>query len=264
MLGEDAHISLTIVCLIFSLLFFLFGLAVLLWSRKRHRHTLQEDGEAPSEPLLRSGEQDIVGEALVAERRRIARELHDGPLQLLYAIGLRLESICSVEGLSPEEKDEARSVLSSLGEAMTEIRGLVMDLKTERTDQLLHERLAELAEKMQQSTSIPIEYRASTVVDKALPAAQVNHLYLVAQECLSNAIRHSNAQRICLVLSDTADEVRVAVSDDGRGFVPAAVGEGHQGLRNMRERARLLRGDLVIQSAPGSGTTVQLRVPKEG
>lgn len=208
--------------------------------------------------------QQVAATGIADERRRIARELHDGPVQWLYAIALRLESrIGPAEGLSEAERDEVRHLLEMIRRVMADIRIYVMNLEKDVT-QSLPDLLGTLVDEMQGATSVPLGFETEAMGQVALSAAQADHLLQLAREALSNAIRHSSATHIGVALRREGTGLELAVCDDGQGFDPTRVGQGHHGMRNMRERARLLQATLHIESTPGAGTVVRLKVPSEG
>jgi two-component system sensor histidine kinase UhpB len=182
-----------------------------------------------------------------AERRRIALELHDEVGQALTAAMLRLDSA---------EVDEAREGLRA---ALEEVREIARRLRPEALDDLgLTNALRALVATLGRGAHLDV----TPQIDPGLPsltAEQELVVYRVAQEALTNAVRHSNAATVRFRLEAGEQEVILSVEDDGEGFASAA-SEG-SGLRGMRERALLVRGRLEIDSAPARGTSVRLRVP---
>ncbi len=96
---------------------------------------------------------------------------------------------------------------------------------------------------------------------RPLPARVEVGLYRIAQEALTNVIRHADARRVALRLISTPDQVQLEVEDDGRGFDPTDVGQNRYGLTGMSERAKLLAGSFELESCPGEGTRVEVVVP---
>jgi two-component system, NarL family, sensor histidine kinase UhpB len=182
------------------------------------------------------------------ERRRIALELHDEVGQALTAAMLRLDTA---------EVEEARE---GLREALEEVREIARRLRPEALDDLgLRNALRALVASMARTARLDV----NPEIDAALPeltAAQELVVYRVAQEALTNAVRHSEAASIRFSLAVRGGEVVLAVEDDGRDFDADGDGEG-SGIRGMRERALLVRAQLEIHATPGHGTAVRLRVP---
>jgi two-component system sensor histidine kinase UhpB len=182
------------------------------------------------------------------ERRRIALELHDEVGQALTAAMLRLDGA---------EVEEARE---GLREALEEVREIARRLRPEALDDLgLRNALRALVASMARSARLEVTPEIAPALPE-LTAEQELVVYRVAQEALTNAIRHSDATTIRFSLTSGAGEVVLAVEDDGRGFDLGPRGEG-SGIRGMRERALLVRARLEVDSAPGRGTAVRLRVP---
>lgn len=189
------------------------------------------------------------------ERRRIARELHDGVGQMLTALSLRLEAA------QPTPRDEANLAEARrlAADALGETRRLANRLRPARLDQVgLVGALRDLAEHAGIAVDVDV---APEVDDRRLDPAATGEAYRVVQEALSNVARHAGVDRAWIGLDLVGGWLRLRVVDEGQGFdVAAATGSG-LGLVGMQERAVLLGGSLVIDSAPGSGTTVELLVP---
>jgi signal transduction histidine kinase len=200
---------------------------------------------------------------LLADRERIGRELHDGTIQSLYAAGLRLEDAYHTVLESPEEAQrKIRGVMESLNQVIQEIRAYIFDLQQMGTQDSLVRRLTDLVSELRLNTLLEIDLRIQGPRCPVPPERAVQ-LYLIAQEALSNVVRHARARRVSVRLDFDADLLRLTVKDDGCGFSPETVlGERRgMGLNNMRERAVLLGGQLHIDSRPGGGTCVQVEVP---
>lgn len=207
--------------------------------------------------------------AAVEERNRLAREIHDTLAQSLAALALKLEATDALWAEKPARaREQLRRALELTREALAEARHSVEDLRAPSLQQRsLQEALAELVRELGADTEI----KGRT----DLPSGELGFtarleagLYRVAQEALSNVRKHARARRVWLKLSRDESSVTLDVRDDGVGFDPdqlgdPAVDQGHYGLVGMRERARLLGGQLTIASAPGKGTRLTVRVPLE-
>lgn len=212
-------------------------------------------------------EDDSEAQAVRSERERIARELHDGALQSLYALGLGLESaVCLAEGVPPSVRDQTREILNALQAAMSDIRRHVMDLKSSGASAPLHERLADIVAKMQQATDAVVELRATPVATSECGATEADHICQIVREALSNALRHGKPEHVTVDMVRAGGSIQLTVGDDGGGFVPPtqAAGSAHHGLENMRQRAEILGGTLDVHTTPGVGTTVSLQLPLKG
>jgi len=191
------------------------------------------------------------------ERARVARDLHDEVNQSLTGLLLRLEA--AREAAPPELEDELAETKALANQAMGELLSLARQLRPTALDDLglaaaIEGQVGRLGGEIETSLEIDGDFS-----DLGGDAQLV--VYRVAQEALSNAARHSAAQRVEVRLRRTeAGGVLLEVSDDGRGF---AFDESERGLGigGMRERALLIGADLTIESRPGRGTTVRLDVP---
>ncbi|GAA6731457.1 ATP-binding protein [Thermus sp. 93170] len=187
------------------------------------------------------------------ERARIARELHDEVGQALTGLILGLEGLPGERALALKEL--ARFTLA-------EVRRLALDLRPSLLDHLgLEAALVRYVREFADRTGIEVDL--SFHLRQPLPKELETVVYRVVQEALTNVARHSGSPRAAVGVLEAEGEVRVFVEDEGRGFDPRAVGPGHQGLLGMRERVELLGGRFLLESAPGEGTRVQIRLPLE-
>ncbi len=193
------------------------------------------------------------------ERRRLARELHDGVGQTMTALTFTLDAVGDT-GL-PDGAEARLATARRLAEdALAETRGLANRLRPARLEQI---GLAAAIRDLAGRSGLPVQ------VDVAPDAAETGLLdptasaeaYRIVQEALGNAARHSGASAVQVTLARSAGLLRVVVADNGRGFDPAVGHQSGLGLVGMRERAVLLGGTLHIDSAPGNGTRVVLEVP---
>ncbi len=200
-----------------------------------------------------------VLQAQEEERARVARDLHDEVNQSLTGLLLRLEA--AREAAPPELEPELAETKALANQAMRELLSLARQLRPTALDDL--GLVAAIGGQVEQISRPEIEAELTTQGDFSDIDDDVQLVvYRVAQEALSNAVRHSGAKQIEVRLSRSEREVGLEVSDDGRGF---AFEESERGLGigGMRERALLIGGELTIESRPGHGTTVLLKVPTE-
>ena len=195
------------------------------------------------------------------ERANLARELHDSVTQALFSMGL---SIGTIELLMERDADGAREQLGRLKElqreALAEMRSLIFELRPGGLEeQGLVEALRRHTAGVQGRLGLPIELEAEML--GTLDAAVEEALFRIVQEALHNVVKHADAGRVRVTLERVGDEVSLAIEDDGRGFDPASVPEGHFGVAGMRSRAEALGGRLEVRSGPGVGTTVTVTVP---
>jgi signal transduction histidine kinase/ligand-binding sensor domain-containing protein len=207
--------------------------------------------------------------AVLQERNRIARELHDTLAQGFTSVSMQLEAVSAKMGnggveAAREHLNQARLLVrSSLAEARRSVRDLRSELLN--GDGNLADALAVVARQLTSGTDVRAEVTAGGVA-RRLPEPIEKNLLRVGQEALTNAVRHSGAGRVRVRLDYDAERVRLRVSDDGRGFDPPTSGNGNGdgggfGLKGMRERLAQLGGELHIDSRPGAGTEVTATVP---
>jgi two-component system, NarL family, sensor histidine kinase UhpB len=195
-----------------------------------------------------------------AERLRTARELHDEIGQSLTAVALQVERMAAQDGPpTPERLDE---VARRLKESLDDIRRIVRRLRPEALDDLgLVNALIALTSRIARQTETLVERRLSGELPQ-LSAEQELVIYRVAQESLTNVVRHAEASTARIVLEPGDEHVTLTVSDDGRGMERG--GEAlASGIEGMRERAMLVGASLEIDSRPAAGTRVRLVVPVE-
>jgi len=197
------------------------------------------------------------------ERNRIAREIHDTLAQGLAGIALRLEAADAA--LEDGRPDSARAsvgrALELARRSLEEARRSVLDLRAAPLEgRGLRAALADLAVEAGRQGGPAVAFDHRGPADE--PPARVGlGLYRIAQEAIANALRHAGAANVRLCLEVGAGRAALSVEDDGRGFDPGAAPAGRFGLLGMRERARLLGGQLAIDSAPGAGTRLRAEVP---
>jgi two-component system sensor histidine kinase UhpB len=194
------------------------------------------------------------------ERARVARDLHDEVNQALTGLLLRLEA--ARKKAPPELAAELAEIRTLANQAMQELLSLARQLRPTALDDLgLRAALAGHVRELARQGVVDADFEAEGALGE-LPADVQIVVYRVAQEALSNAVRHAEAEHVSVELDREGDEVRLAVADDGHGFAFDRIGTG-LGIAGMRERALLVGGDLQVESRPGEGTRVRLRVPIE-
>ncbi len=200
--------------------------------------------------------------AVIDERERIGKDLHDGIIQTLYAISLSLEDVPDLmETDSAEAFHRVDRAIDTLNGAIADLRQFVVGLRPELVDTTdFGGLLAALAEQIRQNHVIDVDLEVPAErID--MPAHARGELLQIAREALSNTARHANATNARVLLRCDADQVRLELVDDGKGFDSrAATPGGHLGLANMRDRAGRLGGTLEVESGR-NGTTIIVRVP---
>ena len=198
------------------------------------------------------------------ERRRIARELHDQLGQQMTALRLTLETLKNLSGESSPVRTQVEALQELARQLDQDIAFRVWELRPAMLEGLgLTAALTEYAGDWSKRYGIRAELRMTRPIDGRLPSQIETTIYRFAQEALNNVVKHAQADRVDIILEHTHEHVSLIVEDNGIGFNPSeaeTAGEGF-GLIGMRERAALAGADFQIESAPGDGTTVILRVP---
>ncbi|MCI0478729.1 MAG: GAF domain-containing sensor histidine kinase [Anaerolineales bacterium] len=200
--------------------------------------------------------------AVMQERNRLARDLHDAVTQTLFSASLLADALPASWENDPAEGRQLLNELRQLSRgALAEMRTLLLEL---RPAALVETKLGVLLRQLSEAAAGRAGLRVAVNVDGdcKLPAEAHIALYRIAQEALNNILKHSRATNVTVNLNCHAEDdraiIELAVSDDGRGFDPAQVSPEHFGLRNMRERAQAIGAELSITSQPGQGTRVQV------
>jgi signal transduction histidine kinase len=205
--------------------------------------------------------------AILEERQRIGRDLHDGVIQSIYAVGLMLDDALEIVPTDPTgASQKVEHAIESINLTIRDIRNFIFGLRPEPLDQAgLVEALAAMAEEFRVNTMIDISLEVNGPADFELPADDTMQLLHLTREALSNVARHARAGHAEIRLVADERALELAIVDDGVGFDPTARrGPGHMGLGNMRTRASELNGELQVESAVGRGTRVAVRVPLPG
>jgi two-component system sensor histidine kinase DevS len=197
--------------------------------------------------------------AIVEERERIAKDLHDGIIQSIYAVGLSLEDMPELMDDDPAEaRARVDRAIDALHVTIRDIRNFIMGLRPELLDQRdLVGSLQALAEEVRLNSMVEVETAIDPVAAAALPEHARAPVFHIAREALSNVARHSHATRASVVLRRDLGSVRLEINDNGVGFEPGQErAPTHQGLTNMAGRAARHGGQLSIESAAGAGTRI--------
>jgi len=211
-----------------------------------------------SERVARDTVRRVVA-AQEEERRRLALELHDETGQALTSILLGLKAIGAAKSKEDAERAEA-DVRGLVVQALQDVRALAVELRPSALDDFgLGPAVERLAQTFGERSGI--QTTVETHLDARLPPEVETTLYRVIQEALSNVVKHSAAGSVSIVLAQRGSTIAATVDDDGQGFDPNDVRADALGLTGMQERLALLGGNLEIESAPGSGTTIAAQVP---
>lgn len=233
---------------------------------RRQDQLLADQGERLERAQFERGK--LLGQVVEAaedERKRVAAELHDGPIQDLTALHLKLESL----RLDLEEDGVAGTPVQAAQERLQDeirgLRGLVVRLRPPALDERgLEAALADHARFVSQQSDV--ECRVDSELEDRLEPTVETVMYRVAQEALANVMKHSRASRAEVCLRGVNGSVVLEVRDDGVGFdmseLDQYVQTGHFGLVGMRERVEMAGGVWQVESQPGEGTRIRAEVPR--
>jgi signal transduction histidine kinase len=196
--------------------------------------------------------------ATLEERTRLARELHDGLAQDLWFAKLKHERLAP--HVPEEHRALAAEVTDALDSAIVEAKQAVVTMRADERDVSLEELLARAVDEFSVRSGVRTDFSAADLPDSLAPRTQVE-LLRVLQEALTNVGKHADAT-VVRVSAEVGDgELLLSVADNGRGFRPGeTLGDG-MGMQGMKERARLMGGELRVNSEPSAGTQVRLSVP---
>ncbi len=199
---------------------------------------------------------DLKEMAVIEERNRLAREIHDGLGASLSSMIIQTEYILGLAQGGPL-RAEIQELKTNAEESIEELR---RSLQMMREDFELTQGLEEYAKTFQERTQTNIQFERTGTARRLAPDAELA-LFRILQECLTNAARHAESRLVQVRLDYEEARVQLLVRDDGKGFDPKNSPRGHYGLLNMHERAMKLGATLLVDSAPGAGTRVSFSLP---
>lgn len=205
-----------------------------------------------------------------AERKRISRELHDTVAQDLTSLKIFYDTLFDDQPTLPETVQKKMANLSAvLKRSIASVRNLAYDLRPPELDDVgLIETLDSLCQDFSSSSGVPIEFETTGMAAVNLDFHQQINLYRLVQEALNNIRKHASAGKVVIKMVAAYPYIIMRIEDDGNGFflhtkLGAHKNEKHMGLRSMMERAKLLKGKMNIQSSPGDGTRIMIKIPFE-
>jgi signal transduction histidine kinase len=212
-------------------------------------------------------ERKAVADALARERQRISRELHDRALQILSSVRLRTE-VCRDQFVAKPEslRRELEIIEKDIDTVILEMRNILTETQERKELEAgsLERRLKAELEIFRARTGFSLDFRC-TIHARDLPEEIERELYFTLREGVLNAVRHARASQLTLALSRDASSCNARLIDNGVGFdISTAEGGNHYGLRGMRERMKRIGGELTVDSAPGAGTRLLIRIPLDG
>lgn len=205
---------------------------------------------------------------LVEDRERIGRDLHDGIIQNIYAAGLSLEEAHHLVVENPDQsRRRIRAVMVALNRTIQDIRRYIFDLQVVEQTRELETVLGNLVGDLRLDTLLEVDLEVVGQRCCWLSSPEVNHITQIAREALSNVVQHAGASHATVTLSYLGEATRLVISDDGVGM-PRHLGTDSayqgQGIANMQDRARMLGGELALESNDGQGLRLVLTIPCSG
>jgi signal transduction histidine kinase len=202
--------------------------------------------------------------AVLEDRERIARDLHDSTIQSIYAVCLNLENTAHMlEDAPPEVRERLNYAVDKLNEIIRDIRAFIFHLRPPTPPgEGLAQALENLVTELRVNAHMDVEVRVQEGIDRLLTPEQTAAIVQIAREGLINVVKHARARTVTVHAGVANGLFTLRIEDDGVGFDPRAPREAaRQGLRNMHARALSLQGALEVDSRPGWGTRLTLRVP---
>jgi len=237
--------------------------------RKRAIPVTFDNGDAADQEMAVDEQEQIWKEkvkfsAVIEERQRLARELHDAVSQQLFAISMTATAVSrTIERDWERAKRQVQLIEEMAAVAQSEMRALLLHLRPVHLDgKSLGQALYTLIDELKQKVPMSIQLEVDESI--TLQAEAEDHLFRIAQEALSNSLRHSKANRMEIRLQRFGSEVHMIVSDNGIGFDVEGKKSTSYGLLTMEERVRELGGGLQLSSKPGEGASIHIWVPISG
>lgn len=199
--------------------------------------------------------------ALLEERERIARDLHDDVIQRLFAAGLSLQSTAQMAD-QPVVRERLEQAVADLDTTIRQVRTAIFQLGRPPSAPSLRAELLAVCADAKRPLGFEPQCEVHGPIDSAVPARAGEHVVLALREALSNVARHARASHVDVDVDVTGERLRLRVVDDGVGIDPAALSSG-SGIRNMAERAQDLGGVFSVAPGPGGGTAIVWEIPLE-
>ncbi|SFI98000.1 two-component system, NarL family, sensor histidine kinase LiaS [Paenibacillus sp. UNC496MF] len=234
--------------------------------RKRQRVTLpaevsEDDAEETLSAEDEAWTEQVRFTAVIEERQRLARELHDAVSQQLFAISMTATAVSrTLEKDWERAKRQVQLIEEMASVAQSEMRALLLHLRPVHLDgKHLSQALHGLVDELKQKVPMAITLEADVAVK--LGAEAEDHLFRIAQEALSNSLRHSKADQLNIYLQQAGAYVRLTVQDNGVGFHAEEKKQTSYGLLTMEERVNELGGSMKLITSPGNGVVIDIWVP---
>jgi two-component system, NarL family, sensor kinase len=217
---------------------------------------LQEQAGNGLVSALKASEQRLS--ALLDDRSRIGRELHDSVLQALYAIGLTLEQAPGFgQGASQAGQHDHSQAVDQLHTLIQDIRRMIVSVESDHVDPFrLVSELQALAQTVEEVSAVRIRVEVDPAAEEILTGEEARELVTIAREALSNCVRHAHATQIVIALRHIGSRVQMRICDNGSGFDAELRPTKGIGLAHMNDRVKKIGGRLNIQSKVGRGTCI--------
>ncbi|MDF1514069.1 MAG: sensor histidine kinase [Anaerolineae bacterium] len=200
-------------------------------------------------------------ETLAVDRNRIGRELHDGTIQSIYAAVLLLENVQTLIRRDPDRAQaQLDRVTDNLNKAIQDVRRYIFDLRSDMPDETLSSGISSLLRDFHINTLLETDLEITGTPVPIHALERRGHIFQIVREALANTAKHAQAHYVKIHLCYNEEALDLTISDDGIGMEQLLVSKGY-GLRNIRERVRLLNGKLRLESAPKEGVSYHLTVP---
>jgi two-component system, NarL family, sensor histidine kinase LiaS len=202
--------------------------------------------------------------AVMEERQRLARDLHDVVSQQLFALSMLSSATLRIIDVKPEKvKEQIEQIADIAVKAQGEMRALLLHLRPiELSEDSLCEGIIKLIVELKDKTNL--EFQASIDEIDNISKAAEEHLFRIVQEALSNILRHAEASKVKITLTERENDIYLYISDNGKGFDPSKEKIASYGLKTMRERCDEIGGIFNIRSKVLEGTYIDIRIPKKG
>lgn len=197
-----------------------------------------------------------------SEHERLARELHDGAIQKVYTAGLLVESAARLTEPNSEFASRLDRAVVVLNDAIADLRHNLAELHhtdVVAEEETLPQMLQRLSQDPHYNTLVNMSLDLQLPEEKVLSPVRARHVFAIINEALANIVRHANARHVSIQAQDLGEHLQVRIKDDGTGIDPNA--QPGYGLRNMKDRSRLLNGVLSFSEPSGKGTTITLDIP---
>ncbi len=243
--------------------FFLEMMLVFYFSVSRFLRLIEKNQRAELR-IARAKEEGLNALVIGAEneRKRIARDLHDGACVNLAAINMKMDVLREYLSDSPDMAERVRDIADDLDATYREVRGISHDLMSKALEKTgLPAALEELAVRARQAQpGLDVQLFSNYPLDEVGGLEKI-HIYRMVQELLGNVLKHAKARHVNIQLLENEGNLLLTAEDDGQGFDPKKIESDGIGLSNIRTRAEVLRAKMHLDSAPGKGTFVSVEIP---